>query len=228
MPRQRTIALGGLGVFLALVALQHLLRPDLPPARHFVSEYARGWTHPLQTLAFLGWSAAMAATAALALRTPPPGARPRALARAVTVAGLAAAAAGALLAAAFATQTVAGELPPDVRRTTSGRLHDLGTLLVLAGLLVAALASLRLIGRARYRWTVAGLGVVVLAIVPVMVTAGIDAPGIGQRGFILVGCAWQWRCAVEAAAVTPPRRPRGRRGAGPAARSRAQRGAGPR
>jgi len=28
--------------------------------------------------------------------------------------------------------------------------------------------------------------------VPVLVAIGVDAPGIGQRGFILVGLAWQW------------------------------------
>ncbi len=55
----------------------------------------------------------------------------RRVARAVAVGALGAATAGLLLAAAFATQTVAGELPAGVERTTAGRLHDFGTLLIL-------------------------------------------------------------------------------------------------
>jgi hypothetical protein len=47
----------------------------------------------------------------------------------------------------------------------------------------------------RFRLTVAALAVALLAVVPVLVTLGIDAPGIGQRGFILVGVAWQWTFA---------------------------------
>jgi hypothetical protein len=194
----RALALGGLAAFLALVAIQHLLRPDLPPAEHFVSEYARGSTRPLQVAAFLLWAASMLAGAWLAAHGGPPRRR---VARAVAAGALVVAGGGALLAAVFASQTVAGELPPGVARTAAGRLHDLGTLLVLAGLVVAALASLRLVPRTGYRLTVAALGLLLLAVVPVLVALGLDAPGIGQRAFILVGCAWQWRFA---ASVTPP------------------------
>ena len=108
--------------------------------------------------------------------------------------------AGLLLCAGWTTQTVGGELPAGVRRTTGGRLHDLGTLLILAGLVVAALASLRLLAGRRYRLAVVGLGVALLAIVPVLVALGIGAPGIGQRAFILVGVAWQWCFAGAAGA----------------------------
>ena len=137
----------------------------------------------------------MAACALLAAHLPPPGRR---LARALAIAALALAAAGAALTTLFATQTVAGELPREVARTTGGRLHDLGTLFILAGLLAGALASLRLVRRAAYRLQVAGLGLALLAVVPVLVWLGIDAPGVGQRLFILVGCAWQWRFATAA------------------------------
>src|SRR5690348_10683597 len=116
----RRIVLGGLAVFLGLVALEHALRPDLPPTEHFVSEYARGWTWPLQTLAFLAWAAATAACAVLAARV-----RERRIARAVVVLGLVLATTGTVMAALWRTQTVAGELPPDVVRTLGGRLHDL-------------------------------------------------------------------------------------------------------
>ena len=66
---------------------------------------------------------------------------------------------------------------------------------ILVGLLVAALASLRLVPGTRYRLTVLALGVTLLAIVPVLIALRLDAPGIGQRGFILVGLAWQWAFA---------------------------------
>src|SRR4051794_23483746 len=182
----------GLAGFAGIVALEHLLRRDLPPADHFVSEYAGGWTHPLQAAAFVSWGVATAACAVLAARV-----NERRIARAIVVVALVAATAGLALTAVFSTQTVAGVLPAGVRRTTGGRLHDLGTLFILAGLLVAALASLRLIARTRYRLVVLVLGVVLVAIVPALVAAGIDAPGIGQRGFIAVGLAWQWAFATQ-------------------------------
>ncbi len=186
MPRADHLVIAGVAVFVALVAVQHPLRADLPPAEHFVSEYARGSTAPLQVAAFLAWGAAGVGCVACALRR-----HERPVARAITAGALAIAVAGTLLAAAFATETVAGERPPGLERTLGGRLHDVGTLLILAGLTAAALASLRLVPRTGYRLLVAALAAALLAIVPVLVALGVDAPGIGQRGFILVGCAWQ-------------------------------------
>ena len=138
---------------MGLVALEHLLRPDLPPGEHFVSEYANGWTRPVQTVAFLAWAAATGACAVLAARVPR-----RKIARALTVLALGAATVGLVMTALWPTETVAGELPAGVERTLGGRLHDLGTLAILAGLLVAALASLRLVPSTRYRLTVLALG----------------------------------------------------------------------
>ena len=137
----------------------------------------------------------MGLCALLATRARPPG---RPIARGLAVLAFALAAVGALMAAAFATQTVGGELPAGVERTLTGRLHDFGTLFVFAGLLLAALAGLRVVRRRRWRVTVALLALALLAIVPVLVALGVDAPGVGQRGFVLVGCALLWRFAVEA------------------------------
>jgi len=187
----RIVRAGLLG-FVALVALEHVLRTDLPPADHFVSEYAVGWTWPLQTVAFLCWAAATAACAVLAARV-----RRRPIARALVVGLLTLATIGLLMAAVWPTQTVAGELPAGVERTLGGRLHDLGTLGILAGLLMAAFASLRLIPSTRYRLAVAALGFALVAIVPVLVALGLDWPGVGQRGFILVGLGWQWLFAAH-------------------------------
>jgi hypothetical protein len=190
MPR---IVLCGLAAFVGLVALQHLLRTDLPATEHFVSEYARGWTWPLQTVAFLAWAAATGACAVLAARMPE-----RPIARTLVALMLALAVVGLVMAAAWRTETVGGVLPPDVVRTLGGRLHDLGTLGILAGLLLAALTSLRLVRAARYRLVVVALGVTLVAIVPVLVVLRLDAPGIGQRGFILVALGWQWAFARAA------------------------------
>jgi hypothetical protein len=184
----RTVAIAGVAAFVVLVAVQHPLRDDLPPADHFISEYANGSTAGVQVAAFLCWAASLAACAVLAGRFRPRGRR---IARALTTGGFGAAAAGGLLTAVFATQTVAGALPDGTARTTEGRLHDLGSLLILAGLLVAVLASIRLIGRRGHTLAVAGLGVALLAIVPVLLALGLDAPGLGQRGFVAVGCAAQ-------------------------------------
>jgi hypothetical protein len=192
MPTLRTVIRSGLAAFVGLVALEHVLRPDLPPADRFISEYGRGWTQPVHVAAFAGWAVAGAGCAALAARGPSPRA-----ARALAAGSFAVAAAGAALAAAFATQTVAGELPANVVRTLPGRLHDAGTLLILGGLLVAAAASLPLIRTRRYGLTVAALAVALLAIVPVLVALGIDAPGLGQRAFVLVGCAFQCAFAMQ-------------------------------
>jgi hypothetical protein len=62
---------------------------------------------------------------------------------------------------------------------------------------VAAAASLPLIRTRRYGLTVAALAVALLAIVPVLVALGIDAPGLGQRAFVLVGCAFQCAFAMQ-------------------------------
>ena len=192
--------LGGLAAFLALVALQHPLRPDLPPGEHFISEYAKGSTAPLQFAAFLAWALAFAAAAWLAARAPR-----RPIARALTAVALAMASVGTLVAALFATQTVAGELQPGVQRTLEGRLHDLGSLLLFASLLVAAVAGVRLVPRTRFRVTVALLALALVATVPVLVALRLDLPGIGQRAFVLIGCAWAFLFALEVPTRGPPR-----------------------
>jgi hypothetical protein len=64
---------------------------------------------------------------------------------------LALAATGMLITAAFATQTIAGQLPPGASLTLSGRLHDIGSGLTTVALLGAALLSLRAIRERQFR-----------------------------------------------------------------------------
>lgn len=194
------VARDGLLAFVALVALAHPLRPDLPAPDHFISEYASGSTHPIAILAFLAWGAALAAGAALAWG--------RGL-RAVPV-FLGVAAAGTLVAAGFATQTVAGELPPGTVRTLAGQLHDYGTLAILAGLLGAALCGLHGLRTRRYRLGLLACAAAFLLAPAVLVGAGLDWPGIGQRAIVLVGVAVSWLLVSELARRgrrTPARAP---------------------
>lgn len=168
----------GLAGFVGLVVVQHLYRDDLPAGQHFVSEYANGDGGFVQVVAFGSWAASFAVQALLTRTT-------------VTRLALGVAAVGSVMTAAFATVTVAGELPAGMTKSTTGQLHDIGSLLIFAGLLVAAPASTRALRRRGYRLTIAVLGLALLATVPLMVALGLDEPGWGQRMFIAIGCAWQ-------------------------------------
>lgn len=187
MPPPEQITRAGLLAFVGLVALEHPLRPGLPPAGHFISEYAHGGTAPLAILAFLVWGAAMAAAAVLAWRFGE---------RAVPVL-LAFAALGTLVCACFATQTIGGELPVGVQRTTGGKLHDFGTQLIFFGLLLAALWALRALRTKRYRRGLAACGAAIVLAPAVLVVAGLDWPGVDPRAIILVGVAWLWLWTQE-------------------------------
>lgn len=192
LPRLRIAGLAGLAGFVGLVAAQHLWRADdLPPAEHFVSEYAVGDGGWVQVVAFLAWAGSLAATVEVTRRAY--AGRERRVARAVVIAGVAAGTVGAVACAAFATETVGGELPAGVVKSTAGELHDLGSAFIFFGLLVAAVGSVRLVRDRGYRLSVLGLAVLLFAIPSALVAFGYDAPGWGQRGFIAVGCLWQWR-----------------------------------
>jgi hypothetical protein len=193
LPALDVLARGGLLAFVGLVALEHPLRGDLPARDHFISEYASGVTHPIAILAFLAWGAAMAATAALAWREG---------LRAVPVL-LGLAALGTCVAAAFATQTVAGELPAGTIRTTAGRLHDQATLAIFAGLLGAAVWALRALRTRRYRLGLLACAAALVLAPGVLVAAGLDWPGVGQRAIVLVGVAALWLLVSELARRGP-------------------------
>ncbi len=66
------LAIATLTCFVLTVALEHVLVPELPPARHTISEYAnaRGAAGPLMVAGFLMWAGSLGMTAVLVLRDP--------------------------------------------------------------------------------------------------------------------------------------------------------------
>lgn len=122
------VALAASGLFGGLVAVLHLLRPELAPSWHMLSEYSVGPWGFLMRLAFLALAAAFASLA-LALRDHAPGP--------VGTAGrccLALAALGATMGGLFNTDPP-GTAPEHV--STTGVLHGFAFLLGVPGVLLA-------------------------------------------------------------------------------------------
>lgn len=172
-----------MAAFLGTVVLEHLLEPQLDPARHTVSEYARTGSRALITVAFAGWAVSLIASAALTYRT---GRTHRAI-----PALLAIAAVGMLLVASFRTQTSATRLAYGHSFSTGGRLHDLGSALTALALLGASAISAWL-GRPSQltRWLAGLVGLAVVIQVGLLLGGG-SVSGLRQRGLILVGLAAQ-------------------------------------
>ena len=177
------VAFGCLFAFALILGLEHLLEPSLEPLRHQVSEYANSPSGALMEFGFALWAASLAATALLVERR----LRDRLLTAALSLAAL-----GIAIAAAFATETVAGELPPGTELTATGRLHDLGS----------GLASLALVGGAivvgirrktplPLRRTTISLLIAALIISLALLVIGPSVGGLRQRLLLLIGCAWQ-------------------------------------
>jgi hypothetical protein len=191
------IALAGAISFVALLALLHLLKPELDPSWRFISEYAIGTHGWLMAVAFLALAIAHAALA-LALRPELRG-----------VAGLAASgslwvsAAGLALAGIFTTDPITAA--PDAA-TTSGSLHNLGGGLGMAMPLAAALVTWKLARGPAWagvrRGIVASGIAAVAASVATMVALGVMLSGSGgafgpdvpvgwpNRLEILAHCVW--------------------------------------
>jgi hypothetical protein len=188
-PALHRVAVWSLLLFVAIVGVEHVLVPGLDPARHMVSEYTNARAGWLMVAGFLAWAASLAATATLA--TSAVRSSRRRLVHTVVAAVLFIAAAGMLVTASFATQTSAGVLPPGVRLSMSGRLHDLGSGLTTLALFAAVIASLRAIPTPTYR--VQALVIVLVAGVSdaALLAVGPSVGGIRERILILCGCGWQ-------------------------------------
>jgi hypothetical protein len=126
--RSSAIALTASIGFVALVMLLHILRPDLAPGGHVLSEYALGPTGWIMTLAFLALAASFAALI-LVVKPHVPGWR-----GVVGLLALGIAAVGATLGGLFPMDPVG---TPMDQASTNAQLHNLGFMLGGPGTLVA-------------------------------------------------------------------------------------------
>lgn len=201
------VAIASLSWFVLTVVLEHVLVPDLGPARHTISEYAnaRGAAGPLMVAGFLMWAGSLTTTAVLVLRDPLQGrAAVMRVLRNVLCALLLIAAVGAIAVAVFPTQTSAGLLPPGHLDSNTGRLHALGSDLIQLCFYPAVLLSLILPTRRWFPIVAVAVLVVAVAVGPALALLGVDAPGARQRVRLAAGCGWQfallaaWRSAPRA------------------------------
>ncbi len=205
-------AIASLSWFVLTVSLEHVLVPELGPARHTISEYAnaRGAAGPLMVAGFLMWAASLTTTALLVLRAPLQGRTGvmRAL-RNVLFALLLVAAVGAMVTALFPTQTRAGLLPPGELESNTGRLHVLGSDLIQACFYPAVLVSLILASPRWFRIVAVAVLAVAVAVAPALAVLGVDASGLRQRIQLAAGCGWQFAllAAWRSAALRPGPRP---------------------
>ena len=202
------VAIASLSWFVLTVVLEHLLVPDLGPARQTISEYAnaRGAAGPLMVAGFLMWAGSLGATAVLVLRGSLQGrtAMMRVLGHALC-ALLIIAAVGATLVAVFPTQTSAGLLLPlGQLEWNTGRLHGLGSDLIQLCFYPAVLLSLIVPTPRWFPLAAVALLMVAVAVGPALALLGVDAPGVRQRVRLAAGCGWQfallaaWRSAARA------------------------------
>ncbi len=206
-----------LSSFVLTVVLEHVLVPQLSPARHTISEYAnaRGAAGPLMVVGFLMWAGSLAATAALVLRDRREArAGVIAVVRNVIFALLLISAIGAIVTAVFPTRPSAGLLPPGELESTTERLHGFGSDLIQLCLYPAAVLSLILPCPRSFRIVTAALLVLAVTVAPALAALDVDAAGARQRVQLAAGCGWQfallaaWRSAARAGCGALPSRPR--------------------
>ncbi|HET6509754.1 MAG TPA: DUF998 domain-containing protein [Baekduia sp.] len=177
--------------FVACVAVAQIAEPERGPLRHQLSELVHGNAGWVMDVGLACWAIALGLAATTVLAHP--ARSDRAIAPGVAVL-VGVAAIGVVVLALFPTQTVAGELPRGVARTTSGRLHDLGSGLVTAALAAAAIASGTAARRADRRfamWVAVLLGVAALATV-IGLLIGPSVGGVRQRAVVACALAWLW------------------------------------
>lgn len=137
------------------------------------------------TVGFAGWSLSLLAGAAVMRAADGRAGIPSAVMLVVAGVGLA-------IAAGFATETVAGQLPPGSEPTPSGRAHDLGSGVASLALGAAALLAASAPG-AVSRQRLIGAVVVGLSVVctGALLAIGDPAPGLRQRLLVLLAVLWQ-------------------------------------
>jgi Protein of unknown function (DUF998) len=176
----------GLAAFLVVVAVQPLLEPSYDPLRQGISEFVHTGAGGLDLFGFLSWAFSLAILAGIVATAPRE--RGRGRAREAEAAGLGAAAVGLLLVACFATDRGAEAAGEVTHATAAGRIHDLGSALVAAGVLLAVLAEG---GRgADCRLALATIAAAALSSA-VLFALGDPLPGLRQRCLVTCACAWQ-------------------------------------
>lgn len=175
----------GLGLFLLIVAGQPLLEPSYDPLRQEISEFVHTGAGPVALVGFLAWGSSLALLADLVFQAP--SSRDRRAARIEAIA-LVAAALGLLLVSCFATDRgveVAGAV---THRTVVGRIHDAGSALVTASILVAVIADALRERRAALACSVIAAAIISSA---VLFALGDPLPGLRQRCLVACACLWQ-------------------------------------
>ena len=178
----------GCGAYAALaLLLMHILRPDLAPTRHMISEYAVGTFGWVMQSVFVGLSLGCAALfVGLALNGP------TSIAARLGVVLLAIASIGLIVSAIYRMDL------PGTPSTPSGELHDL-SFFVNVGSIVLAIVLLTASFGSDFRWrsyrrtSVVLLSLIALALVLQLLTLLVlkGAPyGLVNRFFISVLLAW--------------------------------------
>jgi hypothetical protein len=210
--RAARIAITWTLAFYVVLALLHLLKPEIDPSWRFISEYAIGRHGWLMSLAFLLYSVAWLALF-VAVR---PWCHTR-LGRA----GLAlvlTSAAGLLIAGLFPTDPIT---TPRAQVTTTGRLHGLGGALGIAMPFAALLVTWTLSRNPAWRWArpqlwgsaaIAGAGFLVATISLGILLArsggtfGPEVP-VGWSNRLEIVCYGVWTTVLAATVLAERRRP---------------------
>lgn len=183
------VSAGLASVFVVIVAVEHILVPELDPLRSTISEYANatGAAGMLLTAGLAAWSTSLAC---LAMQVGAATRLPRSLR--LLALPLAAAAAGFALAAGCPTQAVEGAIPVGVSYSTEGRLHDFGAGAAEVAIFAAAVAG---IGIRRISPRMRGCWLLVVAIAiglgPAAASLGAGDPGLRQRLLLTGAMVWQ-------------------------------------
>ena len=174
----RAVAFAGLGCSIVSVALLHVLRSDLAPVTHRLSEYANGSWGWLMTVAFVGLAVALAAFAWIVRETR----RDRAGTLAALAAGVAAAA--TLVSALYRT-----EITP-ASEAVHSRASTVAVLALVAVAVLVTFSRRRPGGTGGRKWmaVLASLAVVLAAISPALHDTRWS--GLGQRGLWAALLAW--------------------------------------
>lgn len=189
------IAIAGITVFSVVVPAMHLLRPDLDPARRFVSEYAGGPYGALMTAGFVALGAGSLALALGLYRGASPAGRSRAGLILLAVWGV-----GGLVVAVFPAD------PQGAPPTTHGAIHGLAAAVAFFSLGPAALLLARRFGRdARwrpFRRTSFVLGLLILAALITLVVSPPEFAGVAQRALLALDIVWLGAAALRLRSVS--------------------------